>query len=186
MTASSAKTELKVFVSVGTHEQGFPRLLLAVREIIATEPGDIARWRVQTGPTSVDFPPTVERQVACSHEEMLSNLRWADAMISQASPGNVFAALAELTQPVVVARRRELSEHVDNHQTVFAAHLSASGLAMVAQDASSLGAHLGVLGAEHPNSRRERLAQLYDASRKRTESWVTRFDYAIDELVIGR
>ncbi len=184
MTDTPADVGLKIFVSVGTHEQGFPRLLSAVVAIMADQP-ETTRWRIQTGPAKVYYPASVEAQPAYSHDEMLSNLAWADAMISQASPGNVFTALSASTQPIVVARNRELSEHVDNHQAIFAEYLQTNHLAMVAHDASSLSGHLETLRLEQPGARRERLTQLCEASQERTRCWVTKFEDAISELIHG-
>jgi UDP-N-acetylglucosamine transferase subunit ALG13 len=182
MTVPFADAPLKIFVTVGTHEQGFPRLLSAVSEIIADDVVTGAKWRVQTGPASVTYPESVDTQPACTHDEMLSHLRWADVMVSQASPGNVFTALAMGTQPLVIARRHDLSEHVDDHQIVFARYLSESGLAMVADSVTSLTDHLDRLRTESPAARGARLAQLQSASVARTESWVTLVDDAIREL----
>jgi UDP-N-acetylglucosamine transferase subunit ALG13 len=176
---------LNIFVSVGTHEQGFPRLLSAVVEIMKTQP-NTTKWRIQTGPAKMDFPATAETQPAYSHGEMVSNLTWADAMISQASPGNVFTALATLTQPIVVARSYELAEHVDNHQMIFADYLQTHDLAMVAEGPESLSGHLNNLRAERPTARLERLTQLHEASKDRTKCWVTKFDQAISELFHDR
>jgi UDP-N-acetylglucosamine transferase subunit ALG13 len=181
MSSESHDAPLNIFVTVGTHEQGFPRLLSAVAHIITSEP-DIGRWRIQTGPASVELPGTVETRAAYTHEEMRMNLRWADVMISQASPGNVFTALEMNTQPIVIARRHELSEHVDNHQTVFARHLDAAGLAMVGDDSASLMAHLAQLRGESQRARHERLAHLQSESRARTDAWIKRVDGAVHQL----
>jgi UDP-N-acetylglucosamine transferase subunit ALG13 len=181
MNVPSYNAPLNIFVTVGTHEQGFPRLLSAVSEIIANDISG-AKWRVQTGPASATYPDSVDAQRACTHDEMLAHLRWADVMISQASPGNVFTALATTTQPLVIARRHDLSEHVDDHQTIFARYLSDSGLAMVADDTSSLRTHLDRLRTESQAARSARLAQLQSASVARTKSWVEMVDGAIREL----
>ena len=172
---------LNVFVSVGTHEQGFPRLLSAIAELIE---GDRlgTRWRVQTGPIASAFPEHVQTQQACTHDEMLENLSWADVMISQASPGNVFTALAMTTQPIVVARQHRLSEHVDDHQMVFARYLSETGLAMNATEAHSIAACLDALRLEEPDARAYRLRRSHSASLLRTRIWVDRFDKVVREL----
>jgi UDP-N-acetylglucosamine transferase subunit ALG13 len=185
MTGIAANPALKIFVTVGTHEQGFPRLLSAIAEIIVGDPRG-AEWRIQTGPASMDYPEHVHVQPTCTHQQMLTNLGWADAMISQASPGNVFTALAMTAQPIVIARRHELSEHVDDHQTIFARYLSENELAMTAHDARSISACLDALRAESSRSRNERVMGLHQASLARTRSWVDRFASTIDELALGQ
>ncbi len=182
MTVPKSRHALRIFVSVGTHEQGFPRLLSAVMEIMPSQP-EATRWRIQTGPAKVEYPSAVQARPAYSHEEMLANLAWADVMVSQASPGNVFTALESLAQPVVLARRHELAEHVDDHQVVFAQYLQSYELAMVATDADSLAAHLERLCTEPPDARRQRLGTLCLSSRERTGRWVSKFDDAIQRLI---
>jgi UDP-N-acetylglucosamine transferase subunit ALG13 len=181
MTNNQPTPPLQILVTVGTHEQGFPRLLAAVQDLIQTDTSNI-RWRVQSGTANVTYPENVVTRPAYSHHEMISNLEWSDAMISQASPGNVFTALAALSQPIVMARRFELAEHVDNHQTIFAQYVVKNRLAMVAEDVESITRHLDTLRAESPRHRRERLSELGRLSQVRTTAWVNKFDGAIREL----
>ena len=180
MIFSDSGRSLNVFVTVGTHEQGFPRILTAVAQLVA-ELSDVS-WRVQTGPASPDLPSFVEARAAYSHGEMMVNLEWADATISQASPGNVFGAIKAVSQPIVMARRAALGEHVDDHQVHFASHLERSGLAMVADDASMLALHLAGLRSESVAARRMRLSRLHEASLARTHRWVEGFDRVVQEL----
>lgn len=180
----TTQPDLRIFVTVGTHEQGFPRLLSAVSELIGIEP-ECLQWRVQTGPAKTAYPAFVEFQTAYSHSEMILNLEWADVMISQASPGNVFNALAALSQPIVIPRRADLSEHVDNHQAIFARYAAESGLAMAAHDVASIDTHLKNLRSESRHQRQARLLELSRLSRERTAIWTKKFGRVTDDL-LGR
>jgi UDP-N-acetylglucosamine transferase subunit ALG13 len=119
---------VRVMVSVGTHEQPFQRLLDAVADVLAVRPGDewivqfgVGRWSVQQdGVRSADYLDAVAMQEA---------LRWADVLVSQASPGNVFGALAASTWPLVLGRSHAAGEHVDDHQIRFARALDGLGRA---------------------------------------------------------
>lgn len=174
----------RVFVTVGTHEQAFPRLLTAVAGI-ATDWQDSERsavWRVQAGPARIDFPPSVDQFAACTHEEILAHMRWADIAVCQCSPGLVFAAISQGAQPVVVPRSSALGEHVDDHQHVFGQHLAGGSLALVSDDVSQLGDVLEGLAAEPRSLRCDRLARLEHESMYRTADWVQRVGMAVEEL----
>jgi UDP-N-acetylglucosamine transferase subunit ALG13 len=177
MTAHDIEPPLNVFVTVGTHEQGFPRMLDAVTLLVAELPN--IRWRVQSGPVSPALPTTVETKAAYGHDDMERNYDWADVTISQASPGTVFGAIAALSQPLVMARRAQLSEHVDDHQVLFASHLEQFRLALVADDARALANHIVAVRAEPTAERNARLRKLDAASRARTRRWVQSFDRAV-------
>ena len=119
---------MKIMVSVGTHEQPFQRLLDAAADVLAARPQDewivqfgVGRWSVRRdGVRSTDYLDAVAMQDA---------LRWADVLVSQASPGNVFGALAAGTWPLVLGRSRAEGEHVDDHQIRFARTLDGLGRA---------------------------------------------------------
>lgn len=129
---------MKVFVTVGTHEQPFQRLLDAVARAVSDRPHH--EWVVQWG-VGV-WEQRGGRVVASSAYfgacEMRQHLEWADVVVSQASPGTVFAALEAGAWPVVVGRRASLREHVDDHQVLFARELDRRGLATDLRSASAL------------------------------------------------
>ncbi|MFF8187450.1 glycosyltransferase [Microbacterium sp. NPDC016588] len=120
---------MNIYVSVGTHEQAFQRLLNSVSEVIAQS--DDHRWVVQfgVGSWSVVSDRVVRAVDYFTPDEVDSTLQWADFMVSQASPGNVFGALEAGVWPLVLGRRRGEREHVDDHQVRFAAALASMGLA---------------------------------------------------------
>ncbi|WP_285319358.1 glycosyltransferase [Pseudarthrobacter sp. lyk4-40-TYG-27] len=130
----------KVLVSVGTHEQPFQRLLDGVRSAIHQFPNLLFVVQFGTGywPTMAN----VESVRYFSHDDMTSHLHSADILISQASPGNVFGALEQETWPLVLGRRRELNEHVDNHQVDFAEAVDNLGLGKNVLQASNISAVL--------------------------------------------
>lgn len=98
-----------IFVTVGTHHQPFQRLLDGLADLDGSE------LTVQYGPGNP--PAGVEKAVAyMSFEEMLEQLARADRVITHAGVGSILCARREGHLPVVVPRRHELGEHVDEHQ----------------------------------------------------------------------
>jgi UDP-N-acetylglucosamine transferase subunit ALG13 len=174
----------RIFVTVGTHEQGFPRLISAVAAITTEwlEHDRPAEWIVQTGPVTVSLPPNVRHFPSCSHVEIQKHLSWADISLSQSAPGSVFAAIAQGSMPIVVPRSKTLGEHVDNHQYAFADYLAKAGVAMVVTDTAQLGETLLTAISEPYKVRMARLTQLEVASRHRTAYWSRQVGKEIEAL----
>lgn len=106
-----------VFVTVGTHEQQFNRLVRAVDMLVAD--GTIAEdVFIQTG--YCDYEPS-----RCSWSKfvpvsrMASLMRDADVVITHGGPSSFIEAMAAGKVPVVVPRRAEFGEHVNDHQVDF-------------------------------------------------------------------
>ncbi|GAC67487.1 glycosyltransferase [Gordonia soli] len=112
------------FVALGTMHHRFDRLVSAVRAAI---PDD---WEItwQTGPNDYpDLRGRVHRLVG--PDEFAAACADHDVVIAHAGVGTALAALDAGTSPILVARRQDLDEHVDDHQELIAAELAARGLA---------------------------------------------------------
>jgi UDP-N-acetylglucosamine transferase subunit ALG13 len=122
---------VRVFLTVGTDHHPFDRLILwldrwlretvvnvsCVEQIGSSEPPAYARYN--------KFVP---------YEDIRSAMNDADVIVSHAGPGSVLMAENVGHRPVVVPRRKEFGEAVDNHQVVFARWLSSNRIAHVAED----------------------------------------------------
>jgi UDP-N-acetylglucosamine transferase subunit ALG13 len=121
-----------IFVSVGTHEAPFDRMLEAVFALDLDE-----ELVVQHGPSAV----RADRAAASdylSFDEVVGHIRDARAVVMHAGVGSVMISLANGKRPIVMARRERFGEHVDDHQVELARHLEANGLVTVVDDAPSL------------------------------------------------
>ncbi|CCH85898.1 Glycosyltransferase 28 domain [Modestobacter italicus] len=119
----------KVVVSLGTSESfGFRRL---VERLLAVLPVDTdVLW--QTGSTDVaglgiDARPRVPAA------ELFEAMADADVVVAHAGTGSALAALQAGKFPVLVPRRPEHGEHVDDHQLQIAGMLGERGLAATAE-----------------------------------------------------
>lgn len=106
-----------VFVTVGTHEQQFDRLVKAVDGLVAD--GALAEAVfVQTG--YCDYKPEhCEWSRFVPAAEMADCMREADVVVTHGGPSSFIEAMAVGKVPVVVPRRAEFGEHVNDHQVSF-------------------------------------------------------------------
>lgn len=125
-----------IFVSVGTHEAPFDRLLRSVYELRLDE-----QTVVQHGPSRVRSQCAVEAEYL-SFDEVVSYIREARAVVMHAGVGSVMIALANGKRPIVMPRLHRFDEHVDDHQLELARRLDTNGLVTLVEDSRSLGAAL--------------------------------------------
>lgn len=125
-----------IFVTVGTNEARFDRLLRAVGALDVT-----TGLVVQHGPSSVR--PAGARCVDyLEYDEIVATMRAADVVVTHAGVGSVMTALMNGKRPIVVPRLRRFDEAVDDHQLEFARRLAASGLVRLVEDPADLGGAL--------------------------------------------
>jgi UDP-N-acetylglucosamine transferase subunit ALG13 len=87
---------------------------------------DDCDWLVQAGATAAVAPTrTVEMLDAAALEDALARAR---VVVTHGGPGLILEARAYGHRPVVVPRRPDLGEHVDEHQLLFTARLAARGM----------------------------------------------------------
>lgn len=106
-----------IFVTVGTHEQPFNRLIKKVDNLVAN--GDIKeKVIIQTG-FSTYIPKHCETHKMMSFEEMQQTLKDARIVITHGGPSSFIEALQYGKVPIVVPRQEKFHEHVNNHQMDF-------------------------------------------------------------------
>ncbi len=109
-----------IFVTVGTHQQPFDRLIRALEVL----PGD--DLVVQYGHAAP--PRRAARAVAFqSFPEMLDAFAAADVVITHAGVGSILCATNAGHVPIVVPRLKEHAEHVDDHQVHLIRELERDG-----------------------------------------------------------
>lgn len=106
-----------IFVTVGTHEQPFNRLVeyvdRAKREGMIEE--DVI---IQTGYSTYE-PGSCKWKNIYPYEEMVRLVKEARIVISHGGPSSFVMALQEGKIPIVVPRRHDFNEHVNDHQAAF-------------------------------------------------------------------
>lgn len=123
-----------IFVSVGTNEARFDRLLRAIAELPIDE-----ELLVQHGHSSPIRPRRGELVDFLSFEAMVETIRRARIVVTHAGVGSVMVALANGKRPVVVPRRKAWGEAVDDHQLQLARRFAGAGLVTLVETPEGLG-----------------------------------------------
>lgn len=107
-----------IFVTVGTHEQPFDRLIQKVDEIkrdgIINE--DVI---MQTGFSTYE-PRYCQWRKLIPYQEMIKNVADARIVITHGGPASFVMPLQVGKTPIVVPRQHQFNEHVNDHQVEFA------------------------------------------------------------------
>lgn len=107
-----------IFVTVGTHEQPFDRLLKCIDKMI--DDGKIKEEVIcQKGFTDY-VPKNYEAKKLIPYDEMQKNIEDARIVITHGGPASFLDPLKYGKIPIVVPRKKEFNEHVNNHQLEFA------------------------------------------------------------------
>lgn len=106
-----------IFVTVGTHEQQFNRL---IKEIDRLKEEGIIQEDVlmQTGFSTYE-PKYCEWKKMLSYNEMNEMYDKADIIITHGGPASFMKALEMKKVPIVVPRQAQFDEHVNDHQIDF-------------------------------------------------------------------
>lgn len=106
-----------IFVTVGTHEQPFDRLVQKVDQLVAE--GVIREpVMIQTGYSTYE-PKHCSFQKLLPYPEMERYIREARIIITHGGPASFISALQVGKIPIVVPRKSERNEHVNDHQVEF-------------------------------------------------------------------
>lgn len=127
-----------IFVTVGTHEQPFNRLVECIDKL--KRDGNIQEnIIIQTGYSTYE-PKYCKWQKLFSYQEMLKLVHEARIVITHGGPSSFIMSLQIGKTPIVVPRRLEFNEHVNDHQVIFSkAMAERMGNIIVVEDMDKLG-----------------------------------------------
>lgn len=126
-----------IFVSVGTNEARFDRLLEAVAALQLDE-----ELLIQHGHSTPPERPAAELVSFLPFEEMGEAIRRARAVVTHAGVGSVMVSLANGKRPIVVPRLKAFDEAVDDHQLQLGRRFAEAGLVTLVERPDGLGAAL--------------------------------------------
>lgn len=107
-----------IFVTVGTHEQGFDRLIKHLDYLV--ECGKISDdIIIQTGFTTFK-PKYCQYSKFIDAPDMATYMKSADLVISHGGPATYMTAISHNIPTIVVPRLSKFNEHVNDHQLDFA------------------------------------------------------------------
>ena len=106
-----------IFVTVGTHEQSFNRLIRAIDDL---KEKDVIEEDVviQTGFSTYE-PKFCKWSKLISFKEMEKNVMEARIVITHGGPSSFIMPLQVGKIPIVVPRQKKFEEHVNDHQIGF-------------------------------------------------------------------
>lgn len=119
-----ADRPLRVFVTLGTiRPYRFDAAVDAVESVL--RPDDEVIWQLgETTRTGLSG----QALGSMSNAELRRNIEWADVVVSHAGVGSIVDTLEAGKCPVLVVRRAERGEHVDDHQLDIAGEMQSRGL----------------------------------------------------------
>lgn len=114
-----------IFVTVGTHEQQFNRL---IKEIDQLKEKEIIKEEVfiQTGYSDYE-PQFCQWKKFLKYNEMGIYIKKARIVITHGGPASFLSVLQQRKAPIVVPRKADFNEHVNNHQLDFAIKIKELG-----------------------------------------------------------
>ena len=127
-----------IFVTVGTHEQPFDRLIKAIDDLkkngVINE--DVV---IQTGFSTYE-PKYCKWSKLIPYQEMKKNVEDARIVITHGGPASFIMSLQIGKTPIVVPRQHQFNEHVNDHQVEFARNVAERmGTIIVVEDVGELG-----------------------------------------------
>ncbi len=125
-----------IFVTVGTHEQPFNRLVEYMDKWASEHDEEVV---IQIGFSTYE-PKKTKWQKLFPYSEMVENVDKARIVITHGGPSSFIMPLQIGKVPIVVPRKHEFDEHVNNHQVDFCkAVAERQGNIIVVENVNGLG-----------------------------------------------
>lgn len=125
-----------IFVTVGTHEQQFNRLVEYMDKWAAEHGEEVV---IQTGYSTYE-PKHCKWQKLFPYQEMSKKVAEARIVITHGGPSSFIAPLQIGKTPIVVPRQKRFDEHVNDHQVKFCKQVeSRMGTIVVVENVEKLG-----------------------------------------------
>jgi UDP-N-acetylglucosamine--N-acetylmuramyl-(pentapeptide) pyrophosphoryl-undecaprenol N-acetylglucosamine transferase len=126
--ATTSPEPERIFVTLGTQD-GYP-FTAAVDAVRRTVPKGVEiHWQLG----SASAHGLTHAATILSATSYRSELQWGDVIVTHAGVGSLLSALESGHAPVLLPRRKERGEHVDDHQAQIAAVASGLGLAIASE-----------------------------------------------------
>lgn len=169
-----------ILVTVGTHDQGFDRLVCSM-DRLARQCDE--RVIVQRG--SSTYRPRYARHFRfTTGQEMVNLTREARVVVSHAAAGAIILSLNYGKPLVLVPRLRKLGEHLDDHQLELAKALDDAKMAIAVYDTAGAtlqqAIHMAIHMAGRQKMKRAGSGQLIGALRRQLQEWES-----IEDCVAG-
>ena len=125
-----------IFVTVGTHEQQFNRL---IKEVDRLKGEGLIQDDVfiQTGFSDYE-PVHCQWKNLISYDEMNRYMDEANIIITHGGPATFMGVISKGKRPIVVPRQEKFGEHVNDHQVEFVKKISSEYGLIIVEDVKKL------------------------------------------------
>ncbi len=126
-----------IFVTVGTHEQPFDRLVKGIDRLKGE--GMVQQdIFIQTGYCSYK-PGFCQYKDFIPFAEMMKRMAEAEIVVTHGGTGSIMLVLYHRKIPVVVPRQKKYHEHIDDHQVLFCKTMAARQKIVAVYELEDLG-----------------------------------------------
>lgn len=160
-----------IFVSLGTHERPFCRL---VREIdrLSCEGKIKDKIVVQLGFTDYKFKSrNIEAEKYMSQKKFDSLFRKAEILITHGGSGNILDAISQGKPVVAVPRLSKFGEHVNDHQLQIVGEMEKLGNVFAVYDIGKLAEAIGKAKSAGVKKIKRKTPEIFRIIEKTLEKW---------------
>lgn len=118
-----------IFVTVGTHEQPFNRLIKKIDELVRD--GKIKDEVFMQIGYSTYIPKYVKWQKVIGYEQMNDFINNSDVVITHGGPSTYMKVLQIGKRPIVVPRQKNFDEHINDHQIFVSNQVKKKGYPLI-------------------------------------------------------
>ena len=164
-----------IFVTVGTHEQQFNRLVSYMDEWASSHDEEVV---IQSGFSTYE-PQSAKYSKLYPYKTMVELVDKARIVITHGGPSSFIMPLQIGKVPVVVPRMKEFDEHVNDHQLDFArAVAERQGNIIVIEDVTKL--------SETIDNYETIVNGMKNGLTSNNEKFCNRFEELVDEMMKGK
>ena len=125
-----------IFVTVGTHEDPFNRLVESI-DRLKKENRIHQDVFIQSG-YSTYHPQFCQYKEFISYQEMTQHMENAEMVITHGGTGSIMLVLYHHKIPIVMPRQKKYNEHIDDHQVLFCQTMTEKRKIIAAFDSDQL------------------------------------------------
>lgn len=118
-----------IFVTVGTHEQQFNRLIKKIDELVENNVINDEVF-LQIG-YSTYLPKHCEYTDFMSYDDMQKMICKSDVIITHGGPASFIDVLSKKKRLVIVPRQKKYDEHINDHQLIFCNEIIRRGISAI-------------------------------------------------------
>ncbi|HFI0026583.1 TPA: glycosyltransferase [Streptococcus suis] len=149
-----------IFVTVGTHEQQFNRLIKEI-DLLKKNGSITDEIFIQTGFSTYE-PKYCKWKNLLSYSEMEEYMSKADIVVTHGGPATFMDALSKGKTTIVVPRQKKYGEHINDHQIEFCKKIVEKGYELtVIKDVSDLKNYLNESNIQQVKLNHKRFVQSF-------------------------